>query len=233
MRSVRLQQILDFVLSRAGIDPALPENANRAALVADYSQDALAEVWTHFSWPEIWLIEERTPQGSNIPFIAPGTSPIGSVVKIHSANPKTYSLEYSFYENDTSVAITDAAYSPGSPVWVEFTIPKPIFNLTGFNAENHYKPGDVVFHKSDCWQCITDSTDNSPEDTNFWAKQTVPAFLSDYTKTKSLANLLLEIPGQENKADYLFSRAEGILMREVDEAWLRKGRYHNYTARFQ
>lgn len=236
MRSVRFQQIVDFVQSRAGIDPALPENAHRAALVADYAQDAIGEAWTHFPWPEIWLTEERTPTGSpanSVPFIAVGSTPIGGVVKIHSANPATHpSRELSFTESDTAVTITDSAYLAGTPVWVEFTLPRPAFSLTAYNPEATYSPGDVVFHKSDCWKCIAQSTENTPSDENFWLKQTVPAFLADYIKTKALADLLLEIPGQENKADYLSRRAEGILLREIDEAWLRKGKVHHYTARF-
>ena len=237
MRSVRFQQLVDFVQSRAGIDPALPENAHRAALVADYAQDAIGEAWTHFPWPEIWLTEERTPTGSpatSIPFVSAETNPIGSVVKVHSANPATHaSRELSFIESDTSVTITDADYAAGTPVWVEFTLPRPVFSLTAYNPEATYAPGDVVFYNGDCWKCIAQSTDNAPDHADFWLKQTVPAFLADYIKTKGLADLLLEIPGQENKADYLSRRAEGILLREIDEAWLRKGRVHHYTARFQ
>jgi len=39
--------------------------------------------------------------------------------------------------------------------------------------------------------------------------------------------------GQMDKANYQFSRAEGILQQRMDDAWLRRGEVRRYSASFQ
>ena len=313
MKTVRLQQILDSITARAGIDPALPENAHRGALVMDYVQEAVNYAWAFFDWPEINHTEERIVLGAGfaeggytyesdysgtvsyigraiegsdfdhavwrikrvtttaagevtnidtainvswnnrltatyvedsqnsaaneIPYVllySEGRTPIGGVFAVYASNPDT-SLAHSLKFSVTAdrLLITDTAYSGGT-VFISFTEPVPEFTIASYDAETTYALGDLVYHNptGDCYRAILATTGNAPTSTVYWSKQAVPFFLGDYIKTSGLASILLEQPGIENKANYLTARAEGLLMKAMDDAWLRKGEVRHYSAKF-
>lgn len=313
MKTVRLQQLLDSITARAGIDPALPENARRGALVMDYVQEAVSHAWEFFDWPEINHTEERIVLGSGfaeggytyesdysgtisyigraiegsnfdqpvwrikrvtttvsgavtnidtalnvawnnrltatyvedsqnspsneIPYAllySDGSTPIGAVSAVYASNPDT-SLAHSLKFSVTAdrLLITDTAYSGGT-VFIKFCEPVPEFTIASYDASATYAPGDLVYHNpsGDCYRAILATTGNAPTNTAYWSKQAVPFFLSDYIKTAALADILLEQPGMEAKANYLATRAEGQLLKAMDDAWLRKGEIRRYSATF-
>jgi hypothetical protein len=314
MKTVRLQQLLDSITARAGIDPNLPENARRGALVMDYVQEAVNYAWTFFDWPEINHIEERIVLGAGfaeggytyesdysgtisyigraiegstfdqavwrikrvttnaagaalnidtalnvawnnrltatyvedsqnspsteIPYVllySEGRTPIGSVSAVYASNPDTslaYSLKFSVTED--RLLITDTTYTGGN-VYISFTEPVPEFTIASYDAKTAYALGDLVYHNptGDCYRATLATVGNAPTNTGYWSKQVIPFFLSDYIKTSGLASIMLEEPGMENKANYLTARAEGQLLKAMDDAWLRKGEVRRYSASFQ
>ena len=312
MKTVRLQQLLDSITARAGIDPTLPENARRGALAMDYVQEAVNYAWEFFDWPEIHHTEERIVLGAGfaeggytyesdyagtisyigraiegstfdqavwrikrvtttaagevlnidtainvawnnrltaayvedsqnsleipyVPFYSQGKTPIGSVFAVYLANPDTTlvtPLKVSL--TDDRILITDTDYTGGT-VFIKFRQPIPEFTIASYDSEATYALGDLVYHNptGDCYRAILSTTDNAPTNTAYWSKQAVPYFLGDYIKTSGLASILLEEPGMENKANYLTARAEGQLLKAMDDAWLRKGQVRRYSATFQ
>ena len=320
MKSIRLQKVIDSVVARAGVDPALPEAASRvhgrlsgaqAAMVADYISSALDEAWTFFDWPEIHLIESRTPIGSGfveggytyeadyvgtisyfgralegssqelpvwrikritttesgellnidtaqdvawsdrlsatyiedssnsaaneIPYIlldTPGESPIGVVTAIYDADPSRLSRKLRYTVTSDRLLITDPAYSSG-PVWVEFAWPQPELVMTDYSSESVYYSGAVIYHtpSGDCYKALRQNHGETPG-TDAWRKQTIPHFLADYLKERVIGEMLLAAEKPE-RAAYQFSRSEGILVRKMDDAWLRRGEVRRYSASFQ
>lgn len=314
MKTVRLQQLLDSITARAGIDPALPENAHRGALVMDYVQEAVNYAWTFFDWPEINHTEERIVLGAGfaeggytyeadysgtisyigravegstfdqavwrikrvttnaagaalnidtalnvkwndrltatytedsanspsneIPYIVlfnPGSTPIGAVEAVYASNPDTSlatSLKFSLAAD--RILITDTAYAGGN-VWVKFAEPVPEITIASYDASAQYAMGDLVYHNAtgDCYRAISATKGNAPTNETYWVKQSFPFFLGDYIKTSALASVLLEQAGQENKSNYLTQRAEGLLLKAMDDAWLRRGEVRRYSASFQ
>ena len=313
MKTVRLQQLIDSINSRAGINPELPENAYRGAMVMDYVSEAVNYAWTFFDWPEINHTEERIVLGagfaeggytyesdyagtisyigralegstfdqavwrikrvttnaagaalnidtalnvawnnrltatyvedsqnspsSEIPYVllfADGKTPIGDVVAVYASNPDTsipYELKFSLSAD--RVLITDTAYQSGT-VYVKFCEPVPELTIATYDAAASYVFGDLVYHPptGDCYRAIAATKGNAPTNTLYWHKQAIPFFLGDYIKTSGLASVLLEEVGQENKSTYLTARAEGFLLKAMDDAWLRKGEVRTWTARF-
>jgi hypothetical protein len=312
MKTVRLQQLLDSITARAGIDPNLPENARRGALVMDYVQEAVNYAWTFFDWPEINHIEERIVLGAGfaeggytyesdydgtisyigraiegstfdqavwrikrvttnaagaalnidtalnvawnnrltatyvedsqnspsteIPYVllySEGRTPIGAVSAVYASNPDTSlaaSLKYSITAD--RLLITDTAYAGGN-VFISFCEPVPEFTIASYEAQTAYASGDLVYHNGDCYRATLATTGNAPTNTGYWSKQAIPFFLGDYIKTSGLASIMLEEPGMENKSNYLTARAEGQLLKAMDDAWLRKGEVRRYSASFQ
>jgi hypothetical protein len=312
LKTVRLQQLLDAVTARAGIDPTLPENAHRGALVMDYVQEAIHEAWNFFDWPEIHHTEERIVLGSGfveggytyesdysgtisyigraiegssfsqpvwrikrittnaagealnietalnvrwddrfsatyiedsqnapaeLPYIAlynPGTPTIGTVDAVYASNPTTTAARLlKFSTTADRLIIIDTDYLSGN-VWVQFALPAPEFTIATYDAAATYAQGDLVYHPptGDCYRAAQATTGNPPTAEALWIRQSIPFFLGDYIKTSALAAILLEQTGQETKAAYLTTRAEGILLRAMDDAWLRKGEIRRYSAQF-
>lgn len=311
MKTVRLQQLLDSITARAGIDPTLPENARRGALVMDYVQEAVSHAWEFFDWIETNHLEERIVIGAGfaeggytyesdyvgtiayigraiegstfdqpvwrikrvtttaagevinidtalnvawnnrltatyvedsqnsteipyVPLYSEGKTPIGSVFAVYLSNPDT-TLVTPLRVSVTGdrILITDTDYTGGT-VFIKFRQPVPEFTIASYDANATYAPGDLVYHNptGDCYRAILATTGNAPTNTAFWCKQAIPFFLSDYIKTAALADILLEQPGMEAKANYLATRAEGQLLKAMDDAWLRKGEVRRYSASF-
>jgi hypothetical protein len=65
VKSVPYTSIRDGILRRMGIDSSQPLIPSQAAALVEYTTAALDEAWDHFDWPEIYLTEERTPNGSS------------------------------------------------------------------------------------------------------------------------------------------------------------------------
>lgn len=311
MKTVRLQQLLDSITARAGIDPTLPENAHRGALVMDYVQEAVSHAWEFFDWIETNHIEERIVIGAGfaeggytyesdyvgtiayigraiegstfdqavwrikrvtttaagavtnvdtalnvawnnrltatyvedsqnsteipyVPLYSEGKTPIGSVFAVYLSNPDT-TLVTPLRVSVTGdrILITDTDYTGGT-VFIKFRQPVPEFTIASYDAKATYALGDLVYHNptGDCYRAILATTGNAPTNNAFWCKQAIPFFLSDYIKTAALASILLEEPGMEAKANYLATRAEGQLLKAMDDAWLRKGEVRRYSASF-
>lgn len=235
MKTVAFQKLLDAISARAGIDPALPENAMQGSVLADYLEDALEHAWGFYEWDDITLTQERTPATHTIPLIAATTTPIGEVLRVYNADPEGNSLasELQYSVTDTSLLLDAIDHSANAPVWVKFRIPDPAFTIAIYEPSRAYAAGDIVLHGVDCYRAFAATTGNLPTSANHWKKQEIPAFLSEYAKTAVLADIALQTPGMEQRGDYFSTRAEGILQTEMDKQWLRRGRYHHYTARFQ
>lgn len=235
MRSVSFQKLVDSIQARAGIDPSLPEDSLRAALVADYLEDALKYGWGFYEWEDVTLTEQRTPSTHTISLITASDNPIGEVLRVYDSDPDDYSstaLEVSFSTTDTSLILDSGSHVTNAPVWVKFRLPTPQFTIATYESGRAYAIGDIVLFGADCYRAFAATTGNSPTNGTYWKKQEIPAFLGEYAKTAVLAEISLAVPSLEQRADYMTRRAEGILQNEMDKQWMHRGRYHHYTARF-
>jgi hypothetical protein len=169
-----------------------------------------------------------------IPMIQIGQTPIRNVIAVYAGKPSEYALtqKLEFVITDKNIVIIDENYVSG-PVYVEFSIPQPRFTSTAFSASTAYVEGDLVYYNTtgDCYEALQDTTGNLPANEEFWLRHRIPSFLADYLKFYALAETLSE-DGQMDKANYQFTRAEGILQQRMDDAWLRKGEIRRYSAQF-
>lgn len=242
MKAVTYKSVRDGILRKMGLDSSLPPLASQAAALADYVQGALDIAWDFYPWPDVTLTQERTPTGTpahDIAFEQPSLTPIGDFLQIYDNDPEDYAQPFHslrFSTTDTGATLDADDHTPGTPVFVRFRIPAPLFTSTAYNGTVGYNKGDLVYYEltGDCYVSIFDGFSTLPAPTSaiHWRRQEIPTFLGEYCKAHAYASTLLE-DGQFDKANYMFTRAEGILQTEMDKQWLRRGRYHHYTARFQ
>jgi hypothetical protein len=170
-----------------------------------------------------------------IPMIQIGQTPIRNVIAVYAGKPSEYAItqKLEFVITGKNIVLIDENYVSG-PVYVEFSIPQPRFTSTAFSASTAYVEGDLVYYNTtgDCYEALQDTTGNLPANEEFWLRHRIPSFLADYLKFYALAETLSE-DGQMDKANYQFTRAEGILQQRMDDAWLRKGEIRRYSAQFQ
>lgn len=239
MKAVTYKSVRDGILRKMGLDSSLPPLASQAAALADYVQGALDIAWDFYPWPDVTLTQERTPTGTpahDIAFEQPGLTPIGDFLQIYDNDPEDYAQPFHslrFSTTDTGATLNPDDHTPGTPVFVRFRIPAPLFTSRVYSASTAYLPGDVVYHDStgDCYLALTATTGNAPTSTIHWRRQEIPTYLGEYCKAHAYASTLLE-DGQFDKANYMLTRAEGILAEKQDDFWMKRDRYHHYTARF-
>ena len=65
MKTVAYKSLRDGVITRMGIDAAQSLLPSQSAAIAEYLSSAAFTAWTFFDWPEIYLTEERTPNGAD------------------------------------------------------------------------------------------------------------------------------------------------------------------------
>lgn len=255
MKAISFQKLLDGITSRAGIDPTLPENSLRTAMIADVLDDALADAWTFYPWPDAVRTEQRVPTGSPaklIYFVATNKTTIGDVLRVFREDPSDNpaAREWNFTQSDSRAEITDSGYSAGDAVWVQFRVPVPRLTISAWSPTMSYIAGDIVFHKGDCYMAkapvvVTQGGQEvlassgkpiaqtvaqlEPPNINAWDKQEIPEFLGEYLKAKALAALLYT-DGQDQRAALQEERAENALVKAMDDFWLRRGRVHRWTA---
>jgi len=235
MRAVPFQKLIDAITARAGIDPALPEDSLRGALLADYLEDALEYAWGFYEWEDVTLTESRTPATHTITLITATANPIGEVLAVYDsdpADPSSPAVELTFTTTDTTLVLDADSHTANTPVFVKFRLPAPAFTIAAYETTRAYAPGDVVLFGPDCYRAFASTTGNAPTSTAHWKKQEIPHYLGEYAKTSVLAEIALAAPGLEQRGDYLSRRAEGQLMSEMDKQWFRRGRHHHYTAKF-
>jgi len=234
VKTVSFQKLLDGITSRAGIDPTLPEHSVKSAMIADMINDALADAWTFYPWPDVVLTQERTPTGSpakTISYIASGATTIGEVLNVYREDPADVSRprEYDFTTTDSTAVVSDDNYTAGEKVWVRFSIPVAETTIRPYNPTTAYALGDAVYFSGECYKARGATTGNLPTVTANWDKQELPAFLADYLKTKTRAALLFA-DAQDERAIVQEQRAETALVKAMDDFWLRRGKIHPWTA---
>jgi len=236
VKTVSFQKLIDAISARVGIDPTLPENGQRAAMMADMVNDALADAWTFYPWPDVVLTQERTPTGSpakTINYIATGATTIGEVLNVYKEDPADVvrPLEYAFTTTDTTAVVSDDNYTAGEKVWVRFSIPVPALTISAYSGTTAYAAGASVYYQNECYKARSSTTGNLPTSTTHWDKQEIPNFLAEYLKHKTVAEMLFS-DGQDQRGLVQEDRAEKSLVKAMDDFWLRRGKVHTWTAAF-
>lgn len=311
MKTVPYTSIRDGILRRMGIDAAQPLIPSQSEALVEYTTAALDEAWDFFDWPEIYLTEERTPNGSSwvaggftyqadysgtisflgrapsgselsdpywrvkkitttidggvlsvetaidipwddrltasysldtdnssgeIPYILldqDNLSPIGTILKIYDKEPSRHTLAtpLRYLTAEDRIYITDPF---NGNVWVHYSLPLPRLTTVPYSASATYAPGDLVFFSTtgDCYSARQSTTGNAPTSAEHWRRQRIPHFLAEFLKLRAHAETLFE-DGQSDKGSLALARGEKILLDKMDQAWLRKGEVHGYSATFQ
>lgn len=183
-----------------------------------------------------YVEDAENEPASEIPYIylsEPGATPIGEITAVWDRDPAGLANRLRYSVTSDRILITDTAYA-GGPVFVEFAYPLPEFSVSEYSTEQFYPARAVVYHyvTGDCYKALVPNQGDLPTSIASWQKQGIPHFLSDYLKERVLGDLYLAAE-KDQKAAYQFTRSEGILLRKMDDAWLRKGQVRRYSATFQ
>lgn len=231
MKTVSYKSVRDAVAARMGLDAAVNLLSNQKVVLAEYISSAVRLGWEWFDWPELMRVEERTPASGVISLTQSGQTEISQVSAIFWEDPRVDNREreVEFSLDDSGILITDRDWldNGSTTVWVRFKAAPPVFSSTEYAAGTAYVAGDVVFYGTECYVALAATTGNLPTNATYWVKQDLPYFLSEFVKVQAYAETLSE-DGQVDKANYNFTRAEGLLIVAMDNAWLRQGQVRTW-----
>lgn len=231
MKTVSYKSVRDAVAARMGLDAAVNLLSNQKVVLAEYITSSVRLGWEFFDWPEVMRTEERTPASGVISLTQSGQTEIGQVSGIFWEDPREDSREreVEFELNEGGILITDRDWldNGSRTVWVQFKSVPPVFSSSDYASGTTYAAGDVVFYGTECYVAKASTTGNLPTNTTYWVKQDLPYFLAEFVKVQAYAETLSE-DGQVDKASYNFTRAEGLLIVAMDNAWLRQGQVRTW-----
>lgn len=229
MKTTSYKAVRDAVAARMGLDAAVNLLSNQKVVLAEYITSAVRVGWEFFDWPELIRIEERTPVDGVVSLTQVGQTEIGQVLGVFTADPRVddMQLEMAYVLDVGGLRIPD--WDGSSTVWVKFKTVPPEFTATEYAAGTTYAVGDLVFYGKECYRVLSSTTGNAPTNATYWAVQELPYFLAEFVKVQAYAETLAE-DGQVDKANYNFSRAEGLLIVAMDNAWLRQGQVRRFSA---
>lgn len=218
--NVSFLKLLKSVATRAGLDPVvmLAGTTSTPSAITQYLNDAVRLAWTWFDWPDIILLEERTPVSGVISFTQADEEEIFQVIGVFTTENEIISIPYELQPGQIEL---DSTYD-GATAWVRFWPMFPQFSYETYNASTTYAVNDIVFYTPNCYKAIASTVGNLPTSTAHWQIQNVPRFLENFISIQAYADLLSE-DGQEDKAIAARLRAEGTLISEMDNYWLRAG----------
>lgn len=192
---------------------------DEAAMVESFFNGAVRTIWEYARWPDICVIESRTPNSSYvIEWEQTGQTEIESVFGIYDYDPhgtiNTSDLAYDIIADGVKLKgsdqTTDAVY-----VWYRKRVPD--YTGSDYSATTTYAVGDQVYYSTtgDFYKCASITTGNAPTSTTYWTRLTIPYRFIDYCVYAAYADWLRN-DGQNGKAAIQDSLANRALLKELD-----------------
>ena len=220
MRTVTYQSVIWGVAYKMGLDPRINLNANVAAAINEYVNSRSRFAWEKMDWPEIVIIEARTPSSGLVAWKQSGQTLISDVFKVYRADPRTNPPPLDVYFQTDQLGIhIGPTEQIGSTVYVKYRTLPPVFTSVQWVTGATYATGALVYCPSgpglagdgNVYQNLTGTNSGNPVgDATNWVLVPMPYFLSEYVKTAAFSDAQRE-DGQESKAAAEEQRSSGIV----------------------
>jgi hypothetical protein len=217
MRTVTFQSVLNGVAIRMGLDPRVNLNSNVAQAICEYVNSRVRAGWEKADWPELVIIEPRTPSSRLIAWNQSMQTVISDVFKVYRADPSQNPppLDVYFYTDQAGIHI-GVTEQIGSQVWVKYRGVPPLFTSNlwlSSSAGGTNAVGKLVYSALDgnvyAGKTSTNTTTDPSADSTNWTLVPFPYVISEYVKAAATSDTLRE-DGQTAKAQAEEQRSAAV-----------------------
>lgn len=214
MRTVVWKDVWDQLVRRCGLDPDdTAISAARKEYFADLISARLRQAWEFAMWPEVCIVQERTPDSDDVVgWEQSGEDPIGEVLGVYSEDPDHYAgevTEHLWVPTDNGIQLVDSQET-GDTVFVKFRRRPSRFTLTEGEDAVEYSLGTLLFNADDgeCYQAV------EYEGAQIWNKIDFPYLFEAYCVQGAYADYLRH-DNQREKA----AIEEGVARQLLEDAY--------------
>ena len=223
-RTVTYDRFLKRVCPMTGIVYA-DLSADDKELFEAFFNRAIRRIWESVPWPEVSVLEARTPSSNLVAFEQSGETAIELFYAIYDKDPQA-STSYKRLSYDISSSGAYLVYpdQTTSAVYVWYQKQVPDYYGDDYSGSTTYEIGDQVFYSTtgDYYKCTAQTAGNAPTETAYWERLTIPYRFLDYCVTLTYADWLRQ-DDQHAKADGMERLAQDILLREQDRLERQEG----------
>jgi hypothetical protein len=204
MRTVTFKSVWEQVVRMCALDPDdTTLTSARQEMVADCITRRVREGWEYAPWPELCVIEERTPVSGLVAYAQSGKTVLGEVFGVWSADPRDNpdtAKQYAFEPAEDGIRILDTI--SGTTVWVHFRRVPARFTRVAYDAGVGYSEGDLVYYATtgECYQAAI------VEAAETWELVSFPYILETFAVLAAASDVYRDM-GQHEKADEIEPRA--------------------------
>lgn len=163
-----------------------------------FFQKNIRKIWETTFWPEVCLLESRTPNASYaISYEQAGQTEIDVVLDVYSATPTTSSAPRRLGWILTSEGIQLTTATSTAAVWVWFRKRVPRYTGATLSTSSAYAVGDRVYYTTTAgagnyYVCAATATAGQTPDTHAskWTIQSIPYNFFEYAIQASFADWL-------------------------------------------
>jgi len=226
MRLVTFKRVYDQVLRRVGLDPAdAGFSAVRQEFVADAISMRCKEGWEWDFWPELSVVEERTPVSGLVAYEQSGQTQLGEVMGIWTANPETSPMtarSYAVVMTASGAQIMDTAV--GATVFVKFRRRPSRFTRVAFDGAASYADGDLMYYATtgECYQAQSSE----------WVMMPFPDLLEQFVVWTAAADYLRDT-SQHEKADEHEGRGYELLEKQHQKTFAQQQMFRGAAVRVE
>ena len=198
---------------------------NDKELLNSFFNRAIREIWDSMPWPEVSVLETRTPSSNLIEWDQNGETAIGAVFAIYDVDPHDttayHPLGYDILSTGVKLVGSDQT-DDDVYVWSRKQVPD--YSGADYSASTTYSVDDQVFYATtgDYYKCLQSATGQAPTETAYWERLTAPYRFLDYCVMSSYADWLRQ-DDQHAKAEGIQRRADDILLTEQDKLERQEG----------
>jgi hypothetical protein len=217
MRTVTFKSVYSQVVRLCALDPAdATFSAARQEMVADCINRRVREAWEYAAWPELCVMEERTPVSGLIAYAQSGQTVLGEVFAVWDKDPRVYpdtAKTYAFEPTENGIQILDTL--SGSTVWLNYRRSPNKFTRAAFDAVAGYVLGDLMYYETngECYQATEDGNGSET-----WTLISFPYVIEQYVVLAAASDVYRD-SAQHEKADELEARAVKAIEDQYDKTF--------------
>ncbi len=220
MRTVQFKSVYEQVLRLCALDPDdTTFSAARQEMVADAITRRVKEAWEYAPWPELCVVEERTPVSGVVATEQSDQTVLGEVFGVWSADPRSSAdsaRSYAFEPTEDGIEILDDI--SGSTVWVHFRRVPNRFTRAEWDGDTTYRLGSLVYYPTNGETYQATLTDGAET----WTLVSFP-YILEAPVVLMAAGDVLRNNGQHEKADELEARGLKALDDQVLKTFGQQG----------